>query len=61
MKSLDGADPKLAEIPVIFISSETSEEDVARGLAAGANAYLPKPIDGIRLRGVIEQVFDSER
>ena len=52
-------DPKLAEIPVIFISCETDEEDVARGLAAGANAYLTKPLDGTRLRGVIEQVFGS--
>ncbi len=50
-------DPKLAEIPVIFISSEPSEEDVVRGLAAGASAYLAKPLDGTRLRGVVEQVF----
>ena len=53
------ADPKLAEVPVIFISSEISEEAVARGLTAGAKAYISKPFDSVQLRGVIEQVFGS--
>ena len=52
-------DPKLAEIPVIFISCETGEGDVAKGLAAGANTYLTKPLDGTRLREVIKQVFGT--
>ena len=52
-------DLKLADIPVIFISSETDEEEVARGLAAGARAYLTKPFDGSHLRSAIDQVFGS--
>jgi two-component system, chemotaxis family, chemotaxis protein CheY len=32
-----------AEIPVVIVSTEGKEEDVARGLQAGAIAYLKKP------------------
>ena len=35
--------PELAQIPVIIVSTEGKEEDVARGLQAGAVAYLKKP------------------
>ena len=37
------AKPELARIPVIIVSTEGKEEDVARGLQAGAVAYLKKP------------------
>ncbi|MGA7740232.1 MAG: response regulator [Polyangia bacterium] len=35
--------PALAQIPVIIVSTEGKEEDVARGLQNGAAAYLRKP------------------
>jgi two-component system, chemotaxis family, chemotaxis protein CheY len=35
--------PELARIPVIIVSTEGKEEGVARGLQAGAVAYLKKP------------------
>ncbi|HEX7505656.1 MAG TPA: response regulator [Polyangia bacterium] len=35
--------PEFAAIPVIIVSTEGKEEDVARGLQAGAIAYLKKP------------------
>jgi len=37
------AKPEFAQIPVIIVSTEGKEEDVARGLQAGAVAYLKKP------------------
>jgi len=37
------ADPELAAIPVIIISTEGKEHDVLRGLQAGAAAYVKKP------------------
>ena len=37
------AKPEFAGIPVIIVSTEGKEEDVARGLKAGAIAYLKKP------------------
>jgi DNA-binding response OmpR family regulator len=37
------ADPATAGIRVLLLSAGASPDDVARGLAAGADAYLPKP------------------
>ena len=37
------ADPGTAHVRVLLLSAGASAEDVARGLAAGADAYLPKP------------------
>lgn len=39
------ADPDLASIPVIALSSQASEADIQRGLAAGVDEYLTKPLD----------------
>jgi two-component system chemotaxis response regulator CheY len=37
------ADPTLAAIPVVIVSTEGKEEDTLRGLRAGAAAYVKKP------------------
>ena len=37
------ADAATASIRILLLSAGASAEDVARGLAAGADAYLPKP------------------
>jgi len=37
------------DIPVVFISGKTSEEDIARGLDCGAVDYFKKPIEMDRL------------
>jgi two-component system chemotaxis response regulator CheY len=47
----------LASIPVIIVSTEGKEEDVARGLQAGAVAYLKKPFqreDLLKIIGRLE-------
>jgi putative two-component system response regulator len=52
MPGLDGyevcqrlkANPKTADIPVIFLTSRTQEEDEQRGLEVGAVDYITKPI-----------------
>ncbi|GAB4266735.1 MAG: hypothetical protein Kow0080_08220 [Candidatus Promineifilaceae bacterium] len=36
--------PKTAELPVIMVSAKSAQESIQRGLAAGANKYLTKPI-----------------
>lgn len=36
--------------PLIIISTQATERDVERGLALGANAYLPKPFTPEQLR-----------
>ncbi|OGW62631.1 MAG: two-component system response regulator [Nitrospirae bacterium RBG_16_64_22] len=42
--SLVRKDPNHRDLPIIIITTEGAEEDRKRGLAAGANAYLTKPI-----------------
>ncbi|MDQ1661084.1 MAG: two-component system, OmpR family, response regulator MtrA [Blastococcus sp.] len=37
------ADPATAGITILLLSAGASSADIARGLAAGADAYLPKP------------------
>jgi CheY-like chemotaxis protein len=37
------ADPATAGIRVLLLSAGATPDDVARGLASGADAYLPKP------------------
>jgi two-component system chemotaxis response regulator CheY len=38
--------------PLAIISTQASERDVERGLALGANAYVPKPFTAEKLRDV---------
>jgi len=39
------ADPSLPFMPIIMITSKTGSRDVVAGLEAGADEYLPKPVD----------------
>jgi len=43
-------DARLQNLPIIILSSLSSEEDVQRGLQLGANAYLVKPFDQKRIQ-----------
>lgn len=43
-------DPATADLPIIVLSSLSSDDDVQRGLDLGANAYLVKPFDPIRIQ-----------
>ncbi len=44
------ADPRLAEIPVIFVTAKTDIEDEAKGFEVGAVDYITKPIKRLRVR-----------
>lgn len=37
-------------IPIIILSSESGEDDIERGKALGANSYLVKPFNAMRLQ-----------
>ena len=39
------ADERTRLLPVVILTASTEEEDVARGHALGANAYVRKPVD----------------
>jgi DNA-binding response OmpR family regulator len=47
------ADPVTAGIRILLLSAGASPDDVARGLAAGADAYLAKPF---RVAGLVHQI-----
>jgi CheY-like chemotaxis protein len=38
-------DPLLASVPILAVSSDTQDAIVAGILSAGANAFLPKPVE----------------
>jgi CheY-like chemotaxis protein len=50
------ADHATRHIPVVVISADATPERVRRMLAAGAGAYLTKPLDIRRLLGLIAAV-----
>jgi PleD family two-component response regulator len=39
------ADPRLADIPVVFVTSRVTTDDVVEGLRLGAHDYLRKPFE----------------
>jgi two-component system, chemotaxis family, chemotaxis protein CheY len=43
--------------PLVIISTQTTERDVERGLALGANAYLAKPFTVEALRETCNKLF----
>ena len=46
-----------AETPIIMLTAKSGEEDRQRGLEAGANLYLPKPISPRRLIALVEEAI----
>ena len=50
------SDAARADLPVIIISTEGREEDTARGLEAGATAYIKKPFHSEEILEVISRL-----
>lgn len=49
--------PEFREIPVVFVSARKTQEDVERGLEAGAADYFTKPLDTDRLVGRLHELI----
>jgi DNA-binding response OmpR family regulator len=49
-------DESTAGMPVVLLSARAHEADVARGLEAGADAYLAKPFQAPELIDVVERL-----
>jgi two-component system chemotaxis response regulator CheY len=47
------------DVPVVLISTEASEDDVRRGMEAGATAYLAKPFKPPELLALIDGMADA--
>lgn len=51
------AEPALRDIPVVLQSTEDQQEDMERGLAAGARGYLRKPFTPQQLHQLLDTVL----
>jgi DNA-binding response OmpR family regulator len=47
-------------IPIVFLSGRTSPADVQRGMEAGAEAYLHKPVDLAQLLGTLRKLVGKK-
>jgi two-component system chemotaxis response regulator CheY len=51
--------PAYASIPLIIVSTESSQRDREKGLGLGADAYLVKPFEPEELRGLARELLAS--
>jgi two-component system phosphate regulon response regulator PhoB len=47
-------EPRLAGVRIVMLSAAAQQEDILRGLAAGASQYLTKPFSPVRLLSLVE-------
>jgi two-component system chemotaxis response regulator CheY len=52
-------DAKYRDIPLVIVSTEGSERDLAKGMSLGANAYVVKPFQQDELLRVAEELLAS--
>lgn len=55
--SLMKNNPVYKEIPVVMVTTEGAAEDRDKGMALGAYAYLPKPIQTNNLLKVVREIL----
>ena len=55
------ANPRTKGIPIVIVTTEGAEEDRSKGLALGANAYIPKPIQPSELLKTVASLLDQSR
>jgi DNA-binding response OmpR family regulator len=51
------ASPDTADIPVLLLTARASERDIAEGLAAGADDYIPKPFSPQELATRVQTIL----
>ena len=55
------ADPELAFVPVLMLTSRAAPEDTVHGLESGADDYLSKPFDSAELAARVAGLIASRR
>ena len=48
------------DVPVIVLSAHVMEDDILRAMQAGANAFVPKPIDFPKLLDALQRVIKHD-
>jgi two-component system alkaline phosphatase synthesis response regulator PhoP len=54
-------DPRTAELPIMLLTSRTSVENETEGLSAGADDYVPKPVEPRRLTARVKALLARHR
>ena len=54
-------DPRTRDLPIVIVTTEGAESDRQRGLALGADAYVPKPIQPSDLLRTITSLLEKAR
>ena len=52
------SDPELSHVPVVILTTSSSEEDILRSYKLHANAYVTKPVDFENFIAAIRQIDD---
>ncbi len=55
------ANERTKTLPIVIVTTEGAEEDRKRGLALGANAYVPKPIQPSVLLKTVASLLEPPR
>lgn len=53
------ADPATSHIPIILLTARKSEQDLARGRAAGADEYITKPFKSAMVMMTIDKLIKA--
>jgi two-component system response regulator len=52
------SDPELSHVPVVILTTSSSEEDILRSYKLHANAYVTKPVDLDQFIRAVRQIDD---
>ena len=52
------AEPSTASIPVLFVTAHANDEELAKGMALGAVAYVTKPVDPEKLLATVSRCLE---
>jgi two-component system response regulator len=50
------SDPELSHVPVVILTTSSSEEDILRSYRLHANAYVTKPVDVDQFIAAVRQI-----
>jgi two-component system, OmpR family, phosphate regulon response regulator PhoB len=50
-------EPKLTGVPIVMLTAAAQQDDITRGLRAGASQYLTKPFSPVRLLSIVESLL----